>query len=406
MVGIIGGGISGVSAGKLLKEKKIRSVIYESSNQKGGLISCKISNGVLFHTTGGHVFNTKNEKVKKWFFSHFEIDNHFLKATRNAKILLDNKLINYPIENNINQLSQETGLKIIEELLKNNKINKSSFASYLETTFGTTLFKLYFEPYNKKIWQYDLNKMSLDWLEGKLPMPNKTDIIFKNLYKINETEMTHSTFFYPKKGGSQFIIDKIGKGLDIRLNERVKLIELKDGKWNINNDSYEKIIYTGNITELPNILKGIDISDFDFSDFKSHGTTTVLCEVETNDLSWLYLPEKKIKGHRVIMTGNFSENNNGKYKCTATVEFSRKISKERIYEECKKLKIVKNILDYNFTRNSYVIQNSKTRTKVKRLKEILHSNNFFLLGRFAEWEYYNMDNAINSAMKLANTLSN
>jgi UDP-galactopyranose mutase len=35
------------------------------------------------------------------------------------------------------------------------------------------------------------------------------------------------------------------------------------------------------------------------------------------------------------------------------------------------------------------------------LKERLQQYNFHLLGRFAEWEYYNMDKAIEAARNLA-----
>ena len=61
------------------------------------------------------------------------------------------------------------------------------------------------------------------------------------------------------------------------------------------------------------------------------------------------------------------------------------------------------ILDYNFEPLSYIIQSKKTRTEVNRIKKTLEKENFYLLGRFAEWEYYNMDTAINAAMNLAKT---
>jgi UDP-galactopyranose mutase len=35
----------------------------------------------------------------------------------------------------------------------------------------------------------------------------------------------------------------------------------------------------------------------------------------------------------------------------------------------------------------------------------LSSKNFYCLGRFSEWEYFNMDAAIESAMRLADQLS-
>ncbi|MEJ7682717.1 MAG: hypothetical protein WKG06_33635 [Segetibacter sp.] len=33
------------------------------------------------------------------------------------------------------------------------------------------LYQLYFGPYNSKIWNTDISKVPLEWLDGKLPMP-------------------------------------------------------------------------------------------------------------------------------------------------------------------------------------------------------------------------------------------
>ena len=41
---------------------------------------------------------------------------------------------------------------------------------------------------------------------------------------------------------------------------------------------------------------------------------------------------------------------------------------------------------------------------IKELKEDVSKNNFFFTGRFADWEYYNMDVAIGAAKDLCETL--
>ena len=41
---------------------------------------------------------------------------------------------------------------------------------------------------------------------------------------------------------------------------------------------------------------------------------------------------------------------------------------------------------------------------VSCLKEKLQSDNFYLCGRFAEWEYYNMDAAMGAAIDLSKKL--
>jgi UDP-galactopyranose mutase len=52
-----------------------------------------------------------------------------------------------------------------------------------------------------------------------------------------------------------------------------------------------------------------------------------------------------------------------------------------------------------------VIQEKDTRRTINALKERLQKYNIYLLGRFAEWEYYNMDKAIEAARDLARRLA-
>ena len=42
---------------------------------------------------------------------------------------------------------------------------------------------------------------------------------------------------------------------------------------------------------------------------------------------------------------------------------------------------------------------------IKSLKEILSDSSFYFTGRFADWEYYNMDVAVGAAMDLVKSPS-
>jgi len=95
-IAILGSGISGISLAKCLSEKNYNVNLFEKNKKIGGLIKCDFVNGVLFHRVGGHVFNSKNKDVLEWFWKHFDVNEEFIPAKRNAKILLENKLIGYP----------------------------------------------------------------------------------------------------------------------------------------------------------------------------------------------------------------------------------------------------------------------------------------------------------------------
>lgn len=415
-IGIVGGGISGLSLANMLKNKH-RVVVLEQNDKPGGLIRCASVNGNLYHLTGGHVFNSKNKDVLNWFWQFFDKDTEFTLAKRNAAIMLNRKLIGYPIENFLYQLPNNVAKNVITDLLNLNDngvadsfddicLKYKSFEDFLLKRFGETLYNLYFEPYNRKIWQTPLSEIPLLWLEGKLPMPDVTQILQANILRESETGMVHSSFFYPKANGSQFIIDRLALGLTVIPNFKVCKIESENNKVRINDDFiFDVLIYTGNILEFPSILEDeqvLNIINTNRSQFKFNSTSNFLCTMPKNDLSWLYLPDVDLAAHRIIYTGNFSSANNAvESESSCVVEFSGCMTENEMIDEIRKISIdLKQIL-YNFTNYSYVIQGNNTRNLIKDMKGILEPRNIFLLGRFAEWEYYNMDKCIESAMIVA-----
>jgi protoporphyrinogen oxidase len=415
---IIGSGISGLSIAKMLSGSFITKVL-EKADKTGGLIKCERVNGNLFHKVGGHVFNSKNQSVLDWFWGNFDRDNEFILARRNAKILLGRKFIGYPIENHLYQLPEGQLTPIINELLEIITDGKKEISAYdnfkdfLIGNFGSKLYDLYFGPYNSKIWNTDISKVPLGWLDGKLPMPQINEVIISNIIKKEESAMVHSSFYYPKRDGSQYIIDRLSQKLDINLSYEVVNIKEEQGHLILNNGDFRTdiLIYCGDVRRLASI---IEIEDNDLKNalnsvinLPSNGTSNFLCETDDNDLSWLYLPEEKFKAHRIIYTGNFSSTNNeGSGRKTCVVEFSGKQDEASMVNELKLLPGNLVPLAFNYEPNSYIIQQKGTHDKIVGLKKLLGKFNIYLLGRFAEWEYYNMDKCIERAMELSSKLLN
>jgi UDP-galactopyranose mutase len=214
--------------------------------------------------------------------------------------------------------------------------------------------------------------------------------------KLAETEMVHATFYYPKKGGSQFIIDRLAQGLNLHVSTPITAMSAKD-RLVLNADIVsDAIVYCGDVRRLPKMLEGsVEIPAAlraTIENLPSNGTSNILCEFDGSDLSWLYFPESKFKNHRIINTGNFSVNNNGPSpRKTCVVEFSGKHSLEEMSQEIKKLPGNLKPIDHNYEANSYIIDD---------LRKILVKKNIYLLGRFAEWEYYNMDKCVEASMSL------
>lgn len=406
-VAVIGAGISGLTIANLLKDKYIVKV-YEKESIPGGLISCKEINGGLFHTCGGHVFNSKRQDVLNWFWSFFDREAEFTKVPRNSIIFMeDGTKLPYPIENYAYLFDEKMKISFIEDLIflaKTQKCESANFEDFLLNRFGKTLYQNYFKPYNEKVWRRDLSKIPLSWLEGKLPMPRLEEIIYNNIDHVREKQFVHSSFWYEKNNGSQFVAERFAKDLTIEYGKNIQKIERKKGSWIVEGEMFDYIVYCGNIKNIPFVLEGegVDLSDYvlQLDSLEYHGTTSVFCEIESNPYSWIYMPSRLHQSHRIICTGNFSENNNPSGKLTATIEFTDEISLEDIHDNLSRIPLKPKYITHHYTPCSYPIQDADTRQMIKDLKTDLSKLNFYFSGRFADWEYYNMDVAIGAAMDL------
>lgn len=411
-IAIIGAGVSGLTAAQLLR-KQANVVVYERESKAGGLIRCERLNGSLFHTCGGHVFNTKNQQVLDWFWQQFNKDTEFHKTDRNSVIFLPNgQQIPYPIENFAYLLEESLQKSFIQDLLAMSKTISQpveNFKVFLQQRFGATLYNLYFEPYNKKVWRRSLADVPIDWLAGKLPMPTVEEIIYNNFNRVAEKQFVHSSFFYEKQNGSQLIVDRLANGLDIRYHAYIEQIERKQGKWFINDEMFDSLIFCGNIKDIPHLVKGVDIFSFiqPIEALQYHGTTAVFCEIDANPYSWIYLPDDKYEAHRIICTGNFAVSNNGHIpanRITATVEFTDEITKDAIIDNLRRIPLHPKYITHKYNQYTYPIQQKDTREMIASLKRTLSSQGFYMTGRFADWEYYNMDAAMAAAMRTTELL--
>ena len=419
-IAIIGAGISGLSTAHFLNDR-YQGTVFEKDDRAGGLIKCRRVNGNLFHTCGGHVFNSKRQDVLDWFWSKFTREEEFTKADRNSCVFMDkdeNSLMHdnipYPIENHMylfNEDIQKAFYEDLEEIDKVKGLNAKftdyeSFGDFLRWRFGKTLYNLYFEPYNKKVWRRDLTTVPMSWMEGKLPMPTTQEMRDNNANKVEEKAFVHATFWYEKMNGSQYIADKLAEGLNIVFNADVTSIEKAGKKWMVCGQEFDKVVFCGNIKDMVKAMKGVDVSKYaaDVEALEYHGTTAVFCEIDKNPYSWIYQPSRQHESHRIICTGNFSSTNNSenlpKNRITATIEFTDEIKKDQILNNLKRIPLNPTYITHIYNKYTYPIQDMNTRSMIKELKSVLAPIGFYFTGRFADWEYYNMDVAIGAAMDL------
>lgn len=413
-IAILGAGISGISLFDILNKtcSNIDCDIYEKNNSIGGLCRTKIIDGYTYDLSGGHVFNTKYTDVKNYVFSILP-ENEWKYSRRYSKILYDNNhIIDYPFEFSLSELPVKTAVECIEGLYLRNSdnIEVTNFSEFLLKHFGNGIYNHYLKKYNEKIWKFDLNKMDFDWVNGKMPYPEVKQILTRTLSnETNESTMVHSSYYYPKIGGIQSLVNLMGKNISkTHIGEEINSIEILNKKVFVNGIKYDLVISTIPLPELAKKIKGIApkiqncITDLKYNSVKSYLYSTK----KENEYSWMYIPNKNIIPHRIVYQGNFADEAAPIGKSSITVE----ITKPEIYTKSEILKNIEENLDLKkpiaeyTTKYAYVIFDKNRRKNMLQIKEYMNKCNILLHGRFAEWEYPNMDICIKKSIDLANDI--
>ena len=433
-IGILGGGLTGLTLAYLLKSRGYSVEVLEKENECGGLMRSIQEDGFTFDIGGSHIIFSKDKDILNFMLSF--LNGNYVQRRRNTKILYKGRFVKYPFENGLSDLTKEDNFEClyyyIQNLIKKEKGElkpPTNLKEWCYHMFGKGIAEKYLIPYNEKIWKYPLEKISLEWVE-RIPKPPVEDIIKSALGILTEGYTHQLYFYYPKRGGIQSLIKalefRVGK--EILTNFNVKCIKKEDGKWIVSNGRSEKvydhIISTMPIQDLINALKDISKEVKNASnDLKYNSLITVMIGLDVpklNDFSWLYIPDKSVLPHRVSFPSNYSPYvaPDGKSSVLAEITFrdGDEISKmklsevvEKTVEDLHELNIInKNDVCYVNAiklKYGYVINDLSYKSNIQTVMTYLRSINIHSVGRFGEFKYLNMDGCIKRAFEFVKSFS-
>ncbi len=409
-IAVLGAGVSGLTAARLLNEKGHYVTVYEKNKTAGGLARSRFTEGYLYDPHGGHIFNSRHQEVVNWVFSILPKEN-WKYTVRNAKIFYRGKYVSYPFELSLCELTIDDAVDCVHDFILSKEGDEpDNFRDWLIWNFGKSIAESYMIPYNEKIWAYPLEEMETKWMQGKMPLPTKKEMIYSMLLKDpSERKMPHSTFYYPLNGGIQTMINAIAKGLVIKYDYEIQTIKSVNNKWYVNEEGpYDKIISTIPLPELPRLLKLPDGICRHIADLKFNSLTTVLFDCPKTQITWLYIPSHEYRSHRVGYQSTLTPNACPSHEmgCAALEIIGKKFAvQESLASEPGILPDelgFHRVIDSEFTKYAYVIHDKNYQNNVSAIKEYFEKTaGFELLGRWGTWNYKNMDLCMLDAMKLA-----
>lgn len=229
-----------------------------------------------------------------------------LRKIKKHFIYFDDKLIDFPFQTHIHELSKDKFIDCLYDLFnKEEKENYDNFLDMLYGKFGKSITEMFLKPYNEKLYAVDLTKLDKDAMGRFFPYADIKAII--DNMKQNKVNSYNNTFMYPKKG-AQVIIDVLMKDIDenkILLNSVIQSINLEDKKVILTDGTEIYYEYLINSMPFDKFLKLTNNKEYiDFSNELTYNKVLVFNlgfnkKSKYNDHHWLYFPDKNINFYRV-----------------------------------------------------------------------------------------------------------
>ncbi len=443
---VLGGGLTGLSAGYVLTRSGRRVTVVEKDTEVGGLSKTIEKEGFRFDL-GGHRFFTNDEKLNR--FVRGLMRDELIMVPRSSKILLRGKFFDYPLRpaNALFGLGVATSLKILAdygiEKCRGVFSEKEcvSLEDWVVRNFGRAMFDIYFKVYSEKVWGIDCSRISAEWVDRRINGLSLAKAVRNAFSKVSGRKIPTlvDEFLYPALGIGR-IAERLKEGIEV-LNKVVLdagVEEIRHAKGMIEsivvrneggsvNVSGNQFISSLPLTHIIRMLKPAPprhiVEAAERLRFRDLVVVAVMVDRRrVTDQTWIYIPEKSIPFGRLHEPTNWSEKMAPVGKTLLVIEyFSFKgDSIWNLRDEDLVDTTVWHLEKLGFILRKEVCDSAVVRVpKAYPLFEVgyndlcneLHAyllqfGNLYMAGRAGMFRYYNMDHAIESGISAAEAVMN
>jgi protoporphyrinogen oxidase len=428
-IAILGGGLSGITLARLYQEKGYEVEVLEKEPVAGGLCRSRIERGFTFDMGGSHIIFSRDAEVLS--FMHRMLQGNREARRRNTKIYHRNTYVKYPFENGLHELQRDECFFCLYEFIQSliaverGEIDPPrNFREWMYYTFGKGIADLYLIPYNEKIWKYPSHLMSCHWVEGRIPRPPVEDVI-KSAIGIETEGYTHQIeFVYPRIGGIQALIQAIAAPIQscIRCNFYITSIRRQNDTYIISNGHEEitadRVISTLPVQALIASLGSVPWNVREACDNLRYNSLYCVCigvKGQVPPFSWVYIPDPQ-SGlfNRISFPSTYSSEvaPPGHSSILAEITFHEGDEIDSLDEAgilshvlsaLEGMNLIVRPEDVVYThverhRYAYVIYDLAYLDNIAVIRDFIRSQGIGSVGRFAQFEYLNMDGCIRSVM--------
>lgn len=425
---IIGAGLTGISAAYHLEQKGFYDyAIFERDAAIGGLCGTVQQDGFTFDYTG-HYLHASDPYFKSMIETLVGMEN-LNTVTRKSFIYSHDTYTRYPFQVNLFGLPESVIVQCIEGFVTRPADQKiKSFPDWVMSNFGAGFAEHFFMPFQSKIFGYDLDKITASWTGRFVPQTSLQQIIRGSLKDIDDTGIGYNaSFLYPKQGGIIAWVQKIADQLRnpictqyavTAINMKQKTVSFANG----HTEPFEQLISTMPLNKLLESMQEKSSTSLKSAASKLLCNSVINFNLGINrpnlsDKHWIYFPESQYPFYRMgfpfncaasmapaghsSLYGEFSHIGKPPSWVNDTLKASLDATK-KLFKLSDAEIVTQKIIPIS---HAYVLYDFWRERNLPGLHQRLEEQRVYSIGRYGEWKYSSMQEAVLDGKKIAERLT-
>jgi protoporphyrinogen oxidase len=431
---ILGGGLAGLSTAVFLKSPWL---LVERDARVGGKTRTDIIHGGFHFDPTGHWLHLRDAEMKALVTQRWLPDG-LVSIDRRAAVFSRDVFTRFPYQVNTYGLPpdvvRENVLGFIEATVgeagrARREREPRTFEDFILRYVGAGFAKNFMVPYNQKLWTLPPKEMSAAWCGRFVPKPTLQEVVDGALGLGGDQLGYNATFLYPAAGGIEALpraLAKDAQGGRILTSTRPTEVDWKQRTATLSNGErvrYDRLVSTIELPQLVALLAegpaGVpDAVRAAAAQLRSFTVTYVRVGAKGKNPQpwhWVYLPGPEFETYRIGSPSAVYAPLAPEGTCSFYVEYSH--HGERTRARCE-ADAVRDLLrsrmvgaadDILFAEaeeipHAYVLYDEAYGPAKKTIVDFLDAAHIHLAGRYGQWEYSSMEDALLSGRATARAL--
>ena len=422
---VLGGGLTGLVAAERLGVVGTPPLVVERETEPGGACRSIARDGFVFDHTG-HLLHVGRPEVEA-YLEELGVWQQMEGWERRAAVVVGDTVTPYPIQIHTHGLAPEVRRDCLLGFVRAwaaADAEPESFRDWVQDRFGDGFARHFIFPYNRKLYRAEPEELTTDWVGRYVPKPRLEDVVDGAFGLYRAPVGYNQTFRYPCRGGIRLLPDAVADRVErLRTGAEVVGVHLAE-RW-VETQSGDRLPFDHLVAtvSLPTLVDLV----LDPLPEEIRAARAALRWVAVVNLAlgvegaaprqehWLYYPDPALPFYRVGFPSNHGAV--APPGChTLSVEVSvdpRAGALEDVAREAEEAAVRHGLVDPGRVRvrlvtcldPAYVVFDRPRRAAVATLRRFFGGRSVLLSGRWAEWKYSAMEDAVLDGMAVARRLA-